>query len=178
MHAAGLTDEAQRDMARLALIRKQREEASKRREAEKQGRCFCLNLSLFSVCLSLSLPPSLLPSLPPSSLQTLPSFLILSLLSVSLFLSLPPHSNPSLPYSLCNPFLSLLAIFPSLPLSLPPSLPPSINFPPSSFSLSLTPFSLDLLPLPPPLSRRSQKEGRSQEMNIPCSPCLFAGFVD
>ena len=36
-HEAGLTDEAQRDLARLAIIRKQREEAAKKRESEKQA---------------------------------------------------------------------------------------------------------------------------------------------
>lgn len=36
-HEAGLTDEAQRDLARLAIIRKQREEAAKKRELEKQA---------------------------------------------------------------------------------------------------------------------------------------------
>ena len=35
-HDAGLTDEAQRDLARLAIIKKQREEMAKKRELEKQ----------------------------------------------------------------------------------------------------------------------------------------------
>ena len=35
MHAEGKTDEARADLARLAIIRKQREEAAKKREAEK-----------------------------------------------------------------------------------------------------------------------------------------------
>ena len=35
MHLAGKTDEARADLARLAIIRKQREEAAKKREAEK-----------------------------------------------------------------------------------------------------------------------------------------------
>jgi len=37
MHMEGKTDEARNDMARLALIRKQREEAAKKREEEKLG---------------------------------------------------------------------------------------------------------------------------------------------
>ena len=43
MHMAGKTDEARADLARLALIRKQREDAAKKREEEKKGtvrRCF------------------------------------------------------------------------------------------------------------------------------------------
>ena len=35
MHIAGKTDEARADLARLAIIRKQREEAAKKRDAEK-----------------------------------------------------------------------------------------------------------------------------------------------
>lgn len=38
MHAAGKTEEARADLARLAIIRKQREEATKKREAEAKGR--------------------------------------------------------------------------------------------------------------------------------------------
>ncbi len=37
LHLEGKTDEAQADLARLALIRKQREEAAKRREEEAKG---------------------------------------------------------------------------------------------------------------------------------------------
>lgn len=37
LHAAGKTEEAQADLARLAIIRKQREEAAKKREEEKLG---------------------------------------------------------------------------------------------------------------------------------------------
>lgn len=37
LHIAGKTDEARADLARLALIRKQREDASKKRDVEKQG---------------------------------------------------------------------------------------------------------------------------------------------
>ena len=37
MHAQGKTAEAQADLARLAIIRKQREEAAKKREDEKKG---------------------------------------------------------------------------------------------------------------------------------------------
>lgn len=35
MHMAGKTEEARADLARLALIRKQREEAAKKRDLEK-----------------------------------------------------------------------------------------------------------------------------------------------
>ena len=38
MHAAGKTDEARADLARLAIIRKQREEAAAKREAEKKAK--------------------------------------------------------------------------------------------------------------------------------------------
>ena len=37
LHAAGKTEEAQADLARLAIVRKQREEAAKKREEEKKG---------------------------------------------------------------------------------------------------------------------------------------------
>jgi len=37
MHEKGQTDEARRDLARLALIRKQREEAAQKRLLEKKG---------------------------------------------------------------------------------------------------------------------------------------------
>lgn len=38
-HESGLTDEAQRDLARLAIIKQQREEAAKKRkEAESKGK--------------------------------------------------------------------------------------------------------------------------------------------
>lgn len=37
LHVAGQTEEAQADLARLALVRKQREEATKKREEEKKG---------------------------------------------------------------------------------------------------------------------------------------------
>ena len=39
MHLAGKTDEARADLARLALIKKQREEAAKKREDERKGTC-------------------------------------------------------------------------------------------------------------------------------------------
>lgn len=38
LHAEGKTDEARADLARLALIRKQREEAAKRRDEEKKAK--------------------------------------------------------------------------------------------------------------------------------------------
>ena len=37
LHAQGKTEEAKNDMARLAIIRKQREEAAKKAEADKKG---------------------------------------------------------------------------------------------------------------------------------------------
>lgn len=37
MHEKGLTDEAQRDLARLALVRKHREEVAQKRQLEKKG---------------------------------------------------------------------------------------------------------------------------------------------
>lgn len=38
MHLAGKTDQAKADLARLAIIRKQREEAAKKKEEEKKGK--------------------------------------------------------------------------------------------------------------------------------------------
>ena len=38
MHMAGKTEEARADLARLALIRKQREDAAKKRDEEKKGK--------------------------------------------------------------------------------------------------------------------------------------------
>ncbi|XP_026724981.1 28 kDa heat- and acid-stable phosphoprotein [Trichoplusia ni] len=38
LHAEGKTDQARADLARLAIIRQQREEAAKRREAEKKAK--------------------------------------------------------------------------------------------------------------------------------------------
>ena len=38
LHAAGKTDEARADLARLAIIRKQREEAAKKREEDRLGK--------------------------------------------------------------------------------------------------------------------------------------------
>ena len=40
LHAQGKTEEARADLARLAIIRKQREEAAKKREEEKKGKGF------------------------------------------------------------------------------------------------------------------------------------------
>ena len=39
LHMEGKTDEARADLARLALIRKQREDAAKKREEERKGLC-------------------------------------------------------------------------------------------------------------------------------------------
>lgn len=38
MHIAGKTEEARADLARLALIRKQREDAAKKRDEERKGK--------------------------------------------------------------------------------------------------------------------------------------------
>lgn len=38
MHLAGKTDQAKADLARLAIIRKQREEAAKKKDEEKKGK--------------------------------------------------------------------------------------------------------------------------------------------
>lgn len=38
LHMEGKTDEARADLARLAIIRKQREDAAKKREEERKGR--------------------------------------------------------------------------------------------------------------------------------------------
>ena len=38
LHAQGKTEEARADLARLAIIKKQREEAAKKREEEKKGK--------------------------------------------------------------------------------------------------------------------------------------------
>lgn len=37
MHLAGKTDQAKADLARLSIIRKQREEASRKKEEERKG---------------------------------------------------------------------------------------------------------------------------------------------
>lgn len=37
LHLAGKTDQAKADLARLAIIRKQREEAARKKEEEKKG---------------------------------------------------------------------------------------------------------------------------------------------
>lgn len=37
LHYAGKTDEAKADLARLAIIRREREEAARKKEAEKKG---------------------------------------------------------------------------------------------------------------------------------------------
>lgn len=43
LHAAGKTEQARQDMARLAIIRKQREEAARKREEEKKAKEAALN---------------------------------------------------------------------------------------------------------------------------------------
>lgn len=39
MHLAGKTEQAKADLARLAIIRKQREEAARKKEEERKGGC-------------------------------------------------------------------------------------------------------------------------------------------
>ena len=41
MHAEGKTEQAQKDLARLAIIRKQREESARKREEMKKGNSHC-----------------------------------------------------------------------------------------------------------------------------------------
>lgn len=50
MHQAGKTDEAKADLARLAKIRREREEAAAKRKAEAEGASaqFCLEICLLS----------------------------------------------------------------------------------------------------------------------------------
>lgn len=46
--AAGKTDEAKADLARLAIIRQQREDAAKKRELEQKGVCDCEQLIVYN----------------------------------------------------------------------------------------------------------------------------------
>lgn len=46
MHLAGKTDQAKADLARLAIIRKQREEAARKKEEEKKGNLMARFFSL------------------------------------------------------------------------------------------------------------------------------------
>ena len=53
-HKAGQTEEAQRDLARLAIIRQQRAETQKKKEAEKKGErgqvnAGCCRFTVFSL---------------------------------------------------------------------------------------------------------------------------------
>ena len=48
LQAEGKTDEARADLARLAIIRKQREEAAKKKEQEKLGIVISQKVSIFS----------------------------------------------------------------------------------------------------------------------------------
>ena len=50
MHLAGKTDEARADLARLALVKKQREEAAKKREEERKGLFAACSVSAVWVC--------------------------------------------------------------------------------------------------------------------------------
>lgn len=45
LHAEGKTEEARSDLARLAIIKQQREEAAKKREIEKKG--ISLNILIY-----------------------------------------------------------------------------------------------------------------------------------
>ncbi len=51
LHAEGKTEEARADLARLAIIRKQREEAAKKREEEKKGKGKNLLFTISSSCI-------------------------------------------------------------------------------------------------------------------------------
>ena len=50
MHLAGKTDQAKADLARLAIIRKQREEAARKKEEEKKGEFVKGTTSSFPPC--------------------------------------------------------------------------------------------------------------------------------
>ena len=54
LHMEGKTDEARADLARLALIRKQREEAAKKRDEEKKGKAMKMSCAMrkpaFCIC--------------------------------------------------------------------------------------------------------------------------------
>lgn len=49
LHAEGKTEQAQRDLARLAIIRKQREEAARKKEEAKKGSDLAVNCSIFGL---------------------------------------------------------------------------------------------------------------------------------
>lgn len=49
LHAEGKTEQAQRDLARLAIIRKQREEAARKKEEAKKGNDLAVNCSIFGL---------------------------------------------------------------------------------------------------------------------------------
>lgn len=49
LHAEGKTEQAQRDLARLAIIRKQREEAARKKEEAKKGCDLAVNCSIFGL---------------------------------------------------------------------------------------------------------------------------------
>lgn len=49
LHAEGKTEQAQRDLARLAIIRKQREEAARKKEEAKKGSDLAVNFSIFGL---------------------------------------------------------------------------------------------------------------------------------
>ena len=58
LHAEGKTEQAQRDLARLAIIRKQREEAAKKKEEVKKGNEWVVHRKITA---SPSPPPQCLP---------------------------------------------------------------------------------------------------------------------
>lgn len=49
LHAEGKTEQARADLARLAIIKQQREEAQRRRELEKKGRHFYITSSMTNI---------------------------------------------------------------------------------------------------------------------------------
>lgn len=51
LHAEGKTEEARADLARLAIIKQQREEAAKKRELEKKGIVLFCYLFIIGKCL-------------------------------------------------------------------------------------------------------------------------------
>ena len=50
LHLAGKTDQAKADLARLAIIRKQREDAAKKKDEEKKGEHLDLVKTIYVGC--------------------------------------------------------------------------------------------------------------------------------
>lgn len=55
MHLAGKSDEAKADLARLAIIKKEREEAARKKEEEKKGRVTLEYVSVREYCVKCSI---------------------------------------------------------------------------------------------------------------------------